>query len=77
MRELVPETAAEAGALLVELLAAVVLTAAGVGAQIQSVQVLGTDLPMALWLGYVGLVALYAGVVVVGKGRLLPRLQGA
>lgn len=76
MRETLPETVGEAGALLFELVVAVVLTAAGIGAQLQSAQVLGTDTLMAVWLGYMSLVALYAGLVVVGKGRLLPRLRG-
>lgn len=77
MRETVPETVGEAGALLVDVLATVVLTVAGVGAELQSVQVLDSNAAMALWFGYMGAVSLYAGLVVVGGGRLLPRLRGA
>jgi hypothetical protein len=75
MREMLPETVGEAGTMLFELLVAVALTVAGVGAELQSAQAFGSDTLMAAWLGYMGLVALYAGVVVIGKGRLLPRLD--
>jgi hypothetical protein len=77
MRELLPETVGEAGVLLFDLVVAVALTMAGVGAQIESAHAFGSDTLMAVWLGYMGLVALYAGVVVVGKGRLLARLDRA
>lgn len=75
MRVTLPETVGEAGALLFDLVVAVTLTLAGVGAQIESAQVVGTDTLMAAWFGYMSLVALYAGLVVVGKRRLLPRLR--
>lgn len=77
MRETLPETLTEVAALLVELLVAVVLTAAGVGAQIESARLLGSNTMLALWLGFMGLVALYAGVVAVGQQRLLARLDRA
>ena len=72
---MLPKTAGEAGAMLFELLVAAVLTVAGVGAELQSAQAFGSDTVMAAWLGYMGLVALYAGVVVFGKGHLLTRLD--
>ena len=77
MRETLPETIGEAGALVFDLLAAVVLTVAGLGAQLESAHAFGSDTLMAAWLGYMGLVALYAGVVVFGRGRLLARLDRA
>lgn len=77
MRETLPETVTEAGGLLFDVLVTLTLTAAGIGAQVQSAQLLGTDTLMAAWLGYMSLVALYAGLVVFGKERLLPRVQGA
>ncbi|WP_255194859.1 hypothetical protein [Halorarius litoreus] len=75
MRETLPDVVVEAGTLLFDLFVAVVLTLAGIGAELQSAQTFGSDTLMAAWLGYMGLIALYAGLVVFGQGRLLGRLQ--
>ncbi|WP_255151120.1 hypothetical protein [Halorarius halobius] len=77
MSDFVPEWLAEAATLAFELVVTLLLTAAGVGAELQSAQVLGTNTVVALWFGYMGAVALYGGVVVFGSGRLLPRVRGA
>ena len=67
-------------ALFVELLAYAVagvgLAAAGVFAELTSVSYYTAgNTVFAVWLAVMGLVALYAGVVGIGLGELLPRIQ--
>ena len=75
MQLTVPGGMAELAELVVELLLTVVLTLLGVGAELNSVQALGSDLTMALWFGYIGVLALYAGVFKLGRERLVPHLR--
>lgn len=77
MRETLSEMVAEGLTLLFDLVLAVGLTLLGIGAELQSAQTFGADTLMAAWLGYMGLIALYAGLVVFGQERLLGRLQRA
>jgi hypothetical protein len=75
MDQAVPDVLAEVVELAFDLLVTVLLTGAGVSAELHSVELLGTDQTMALWFAYMGLVALYAGVVVFGGDRVASRLQ--
>lgn len=64
--------------LLAYAVAAIGFTVAGVIAELTSVDYLNAgNLVFAIWLSVVGVVALYAGVVVIGIEELLPRLQSA
>jgi hypothetical protein len=57
-------------------LAAVGFTAAGLFAELTSVEYLSAgNLTFAVWLAVMGAVALYAGVVALGVEELLPRLR--
>lgn len=67
---------------IVELLAyaavAVVLTAAGLFAEITSVQYIAAgNVVFATWLAVMGAIALYAGVVAVGVQEVVPRFKAA
>jgi hypothetical protein len=62
--------------LLAYAVAAVGLTAAGVIAELTSINYLSAgNLTFAVWLAVMGAVALYAGVVALGIEEVLPRLQ--
>ena len=75
MQQSIPETFAEFLTAAFDVLVTVGLTIAGLSAELHSVELLSSDTTMALWFGYMGLVALYAGVVVFGGKRLGPRLR--
>jgi len=62
--------------LFVYAVAALGLTAAGVFAELTSLDYLAAgNMPFAVWLAVMGLVALYAGVVALGVGEVLPRVR--
>ncbi len=62
--------------LLVYAVAAVGFTAAGVVAELTSLDYLAAgNVPFAIWLAAMGLIALYAGVVALGVGEVLPRFR--
>lgn len=64
--------------LFVYAVAALALTAAGVFAELTSLEYLAAgNVPFAVWLAVMGLVALYAGIVALGIGEVLPRVRGA
>lgn len=51
-------------------------TVAGFLAELSSLEYLGAgNTPFAVWLSVMGAVALYAGIVAVGAGEVLPRLR--
>jgi hypothetical protein len=51
-------------------------TVAGFVAELTSLEYLGAgNTPFAVWLSIMGAVALYAGIVAVGAGEVLPRLR--
>lgn len=75
MDQTVSDAIIEVAELAFDLLVTIALTGAGISAELHSVELLGTDATMALWFGYMGLVALYAGVVVFGGDRVASRLQ--
>lgn len=66
----------EGAALLFDLLGTVAFILVGIEAELLLTSSLGGDLLLAAWSAYVGTLALYAGVVVFGRDRLLPRLRG-
>ena len=52
-------------------------TVAGFLAELTSLEYLGAgNTPFAVWLSVMGAVALYAGIVAIGAGEVLPRLRG-
>jgi hypothetical protein len=54
------------------------LTAVGLLAEFNGlVRVLGGDLATGVWFGFVGLVALYAGIYLLGYERVLPQLRSS
>ena len=56
--------------------AAVGFTAAGIFAELTSAEYLAAgNLHFALWLGVMGIVALYAGVIALGLDEVLPRIR--
>lgn len=62
--------------LLAYALAAVGLTAVGLFAELTSLGYLSAgNLPFAVWLFVMGALALYAGIVALGFGEVLPRLR--
>jgi general stress protein CsbA len=61
---------------LVDVGAAVALAALGLGAELTSASTFGTDTTTALWMAYIGVVALVAGWTVL-TDRLLPRVVPA
>lgn len=75
MEQSVSDALAEVVGLAFDLLVTLVLTGAGISAELHSAQLFETDVVMALWFGYMGMVALYAGVVVFGGDRVAARLQ--
>ena len=51
-------------------------TVAGFVAELTSLEYLGAgNTPFAVWLSIMGAVALYAGIVAVGAGEVMPRLR--
>ena len=69
------ETLAEALPLALDAVLTVALTAIGLEAELSSLHSYGSNTTLALWFGFMGLLALYAGLVLVGRERLLPRLR--
>ena len=62
--------------LLAYLLLAGVMTAIGLAAELQGYLYLTAgETTVALWLAGMGLLALYAGVYMIGYGKLLPAVQ--
>jgi len=73
-----PELLAEAVAILLYTVVAVVLTAGGIFAEYTSLQQLGAgEATAALWLAAIGAVMLYAGVYALGYRKVLLRLLAA
>jgi len=66
----------EGAAFLFDLLATVAFILVGIEAELLVTASLGGDTLLAAWAAYVGVLALYAGVIVFGRDRLLPRLRG-
>ena len=75
MQRTLSELAGEAGALAFDLAVTVLLTAVGIEAELFGAQAYGTQTALGLWAGFMGAVALYAGIVVFGGRRLVPRLR--
>lgn len=76
MRDVAFETLAELLTVAVELLAAVVLTIVGLAAEAAGVTRLGAGLDaLTLWYVFVGGLALYVGVYMLGYRTLLPQLD--
>ena len=65
----------DAGSLLFDLFAAVAFTAVGLEAELYGLQTFDGNVALAAWTSYMGALALYAGLVVFGGERLLPRLR--
>ena len=64
--------------LLAYLLLAGVVTAVGIAAEINSyVYLTSGETAVALWLAGIGLLCLYAGVYMLGYGKLLPAIRNA
>ena len=62
--------------LLVYLLAAIAFTAGGLFAEWVSLGYLSDgNVVFAVWLGFIGAVALYAGIVALGAQEVLPRIR--
>lgn len=62
--------------LLVYAIAAAGFTAVGVVAELTSLDYLAAgNVSFAVWLAAMGLIALYAGVVALGVGEVLPRFR--
>ncbi len=76
MQEAIIEPLLEAAVFGVEVALFVLLTAAGVFSEHIGLETVATSGDtIGLWYVYVGFVALYVGVYLVGYDRLLPRLQ--
>ncbi|MCL9812302.1 hypothetical protein [Natranaeroarchaeum aerophilus] len=64
--------------LVAYLLLAGVVTAVGIAAEINSyVYLTSGETTVALWLAGMGLLCLYAGVYMLGYGKLLPAIRDA
>ncbi len=62
--------------LFVYTVAAVGFTAVGLFAEVTSFEYLSAgNVPFAVWLCLMGAIALYAGIVALGAGEVLPRLR--
>jgi hypothetical protein len=71
----ISELLGEGAALLFDLLGTVAFILVGIEAELLVTASIGGDTLLAAWAAYVGALALYAGVVVFGRDRLLPRLR--
>jgi len=72
----VKELLAPVAELVAYSLVAAGFTIAGFLAELTSLEYLGAgNTPFAIWLSVMGAVALYAGIVAVGAGEVLPRLR--
>ncbi|RNJ27301.1 hypothetical protein [Halosegnis longus] len=69
------ETLAEAAPLAFDAALTLVLTLVGLSAELSGLNSLGESTALALWFGVMGAVALYGGLVLVGRDRLLPRVR--
>jgi hypothetical protein len=59
-------------------LGAVLFTALGLVAEFNGLnRLLGGDLALGVWLGFIGLLLLYAGVYLLGYERLIARLRSS
>lgn len=76
MQRTISELLGEGAALLFDLLGTVAFVFVGIEAELLVTTSLDGDVLLAAWAAYVGALALYAGVVVFGRDRLLPRLRG-
>lgn len=65
----------ETTALLFDLLGTAAFILVGIEAELLVTASLDGNTLLAAWSAYVGALALYAGVVVFGRERLLPRLR--
>lgn len=61
--------------MLFDLLGTVAFLLLGIEAELLVTASLGGDTLLAAWAAYVGALALYAGLVVFGRDRLVPRLR--
>ena len=75
MSKLASDLSGEAAGFLFDLFVAVLFTAAGLEAELYRLQTFDGNMALALWTSYMGAIALYAGLVVFGGERLLPRLR--
>lgn len=78
MSDVAIESIVEVLAVIGELIAVVLLTVLGVSAELTGVERLaaGVD-PMVAWYVWVGTLALYVAVYMLGYRRILPRLRAA
>lgn len=65
----------DGAALLFDLLGTVTFLLVGIEAELLVTASLGGETLLAAWSAYVGALALYAGLVVFGRDRLVPRLR--
>lgn len=76
MREIAFESAVESLAIVVEVVAMTVLTIVGLLAETTGVARLGAGIdPLTVWYVFVGGLALYTGVYMLGYHRVLPRIS--
>ncbi len=62
--------------LFVYAVAAIAFTVVGLFAELTSLEYLNAgNVPFAVWLALMGAIALYAGIVALGAGEVLPRLR--
>ena len=69
------ETLVETLPLALDAVLTIALTAIGLEAELSSLHSYGSNTTLALWFGFMGVLALYAGLALVGRERLLPRLR--
>ncbi len=75
MRELLVDLGAELFAVLVYAVGAGTLTTLSVAAELTGFETIATgDLTMGLWFAFMGVVLGYFGIVLIGRGKLLPAL---
>ncbi len=69
------ETLAETVPLAFDAVLTLVLTLVGLSAELSGLNSFGESTALALWFGVMGAVALYGGLILVGRDRLLPRVR--
>ena len=73
MQDVLAGAAAELAEIAAYAIVTGLLTAAGVFAEITGIEsLLAGDATLGIWLSYMGLLAIYAGLFQVGLGRLRP-----
>lgn len=77
MQDVLAGVAAEVGEIAAYAFITGILTAAGLFAEITGIEsLLAGDPTLGLWLSYMGVLAIYAGLVQVGSRRLRPAIRG-